>query len=78
MPPSSRGANGQSNSAPGSRYSAPPTFVSKTFERVADARNSVDPASRNGGPSVRCCVQAIGRSTATRFSTRSRILTARP
>ena len=34
------------------------------MERVADARNSVTPFSRNGGPSVTCSVHATGRSVA--------------
>ena len=38
---------------------------------MADARNSVTPFSRNGGPRVTCSVQPTGRSTPDRFSTLS-------
>ena len=77
MPPSRRGAMGQSNSAAPRSVSSTPNSLSNTLDRVAEARNCVTPFSRNGGPSVTCCVQPIGRSNAVRFSTLSRIRTAR-
>ena len=42
------------------------------------SRSESCPRSRNGGPRVTCCVQAIGRSHAPRFSTVSSIRTSLP
>src|SRR4051812_29627975 len=65
--PSGLGRSGQSKSC-----------SSRVRDLVAGTSNWVRPFSRNGGPSVTCCVQATGRSYTVALNASSLILTRSP